>query len=117
MFKVEILGNLGADATIKNHQGRDFVSFRVAHSEKWVDTNTGEVHERTMWASCALNGNGGNLTPYLKKGVKVFIRGNANINVYSSPMTHRMEAGLNVNVGEIELCGGLPKAETNDNNN
>lgn len=105
MFKVEVIGNLGADAIIQKHQGREFVSFRVAHSDRWTDQTTGEVITHTIWVSCALNGNGGNLTQYLKKGVKVFVRGNGDVKIYSSPKTHRMEAGVNVSVSEIELCG------------
>ena len=43
MLKVEMIGNLGADAEIKDHQGRKFVSFRVAHTEKWTDRTTGQI--------------------------------------------------------------------------
>lgn len=33
MIRLEIVGNLGADAEIKDYNGSKFVSFRVAHSE------------------------------------------------------------------------------------
>lgn len=32
MFKVEAIGNLGADAVIKDANGSKFVAFRVANS-------------------------------------------------------------------------------------
>ncbi len=56
MIKLEIVGNLGADAEIKQYNGNKFVSFRVAHSEKWVDRQTGAITTQTTWVSCSLNG-------------------------------------------------------------
>ena len=105
MIRLEIVGNLGADAEIKEYNGNKFVSFRVAHSEKWVDQQTGAISTKTTWVSCSLNGDGKGLTQYLKKGVKVFLRGTPNFRVYSSPTTHQMETGVNLYVKEIELCG------------
>lgn len=106
MIKMEIIGNLGADAQMQVYNGNKFVSFRIANSDSWTDKSTGEIKKSTQWVSCTLNGDGGNLLPYLKKGTKVFVRGNAQIVIYSSPKTHQMEAGINLFVREIELCGG-----------
>lgn len=113
MIKMEIIGNLGADAQLQNVNGNTFVSFRIANTDAWTDKATGEIKKTTQWVSCSLNGNGGNLLQYLKKGTKVFVRGNAQIIVYSSPKTHQMEAGVNLFVREIELCGGPKEAATN----
>lgn len=106
MIKIEIIGNLGADAQLQVYNGNKFVSFRIANTDAWTDKATGEIKKSTQWISCTLNGDGGNLLPYLKKGTKIFVRGNAQIVVYSSPKTHQMEAGVNLFVREIELCGG-----------
>lgn len=106
MIKMEIIGNLGADAQMQVYNGNKFVSFRIANTDAWTDKATGEIKKSTQWISCTLNGDGGNLLPYLKKGTKIFVRGNAQIVVYSSPKTHQMEAGVNLFVREIELCGG-----------
>ena len=111
MIKMEIIGNLGADAQLQVYNGNRFVSFRIANTDAWTDKATGEIKKSTQWISCTLNGDGGNLLPYLKKGTKIFVRGNAQIVVYSSPKTHQMEAGVNLFVREIELCGGS-KEET-----
>ena len=111
MLKVEMIGNLGADAEIKDHQGKKFVSFRVAHTEKWTDRATGQIVSRTVWASCTINGDGGQLTQFLKQGTKVFLRGSMTMNVFSSALTHQMEAGLNISVWELELCSSKPKEE------
>lgn len=116
MIKLEIIGNLGADAEVKVYNGNKFVSFRVAHTDKWVDQNTGVISTQTTWVSCSLNGDGGGLTPYLKKGTKVFVRGTPNFVVYSSPKTHKMETGVNLFVREVELCGGHQEQEQNNAN-
>ena len=116
MIKLEIIGNLGADAEVKVYNGNKFVSFRVAHTDKWVDQNTGVISTQTTWVSCSMNGDGGGLTPYLKKGTKVFVRGTPNFVVYSSPKTHKMETGINLFVREVELCGGNHEQEQNNAN-
>lgn len=106
MIKMEIIGNLGADAQLQVYNGNKYVSFRIANTDAWTDKSTGEIKKSTQWVSCSMNGDGGNILSYLKKGTKVFVRGNAQIVVYSSPKTHQMEAGVNLFVREIELCGG-----------
>lgn len=117
MIRLEIVGNLGADAEIKEYNGNKFVSFRVAHSEKWVDQQTGAITTQTTWVSCSLNGNGKGLTQYLKKGTKVFLRGTPNFVQYSSPKTHKIEVGVNLFVKEIELCGGLQEQSQDNSGN
>ena len=106
MIKIEVIGNLGADAQLQVVNGNKFVSFRVANTDSWTDKVTGEIKKTTQWISCSLNGDGGSLLAYLKKGTKVFVRGNANMVTYSSPKTHQIEVGVNLYVREIELCGG-----------
>lgn len=112
MIKVEIIGNLGADAQLQVVNGNKFVSFRVANTDKWTDKTTGEISSSTQWISCSLNGDGGALLPYLKKGTKVFVRGNAQFIIYSSAKSHKMEVGVNLFVREIELCGGVAEQTT-----
>lgn len=112
MIKVEIIGNLGADAQLQQVNGNKFVSFRVANTDKWTDKTTGEISVSTQWISCSLNGDGGGITPYLKKGTKVFVRGNAQFVVYSSAKSLNMEVGVNLFVREIELCGSVAEQTT-----
>lgn len=107
MLKVEVIGNLGADAEKKIADGAEFVTFRVCHSIKKTNKANGEIIEESTWVSCTLTGNGGNLLPYLLKGQKVFVRGNASLKLYTSSKDGLMHAGINLRVGEIELCGGL----------
>lgn len=106
MFRVEIIGNVGADAEIKNANGNQFVSFRVAHTVKFTNQKGDEVEE-TSWIDCTMNNTQAKVIPYIKQGVKVFVRGNASLRVYSSKKDRMMKAGLKISVGEIELLGGL----------
>lgn len=105
MLKVEVIGNLGADAEVKESQGSKFVTFRVAHSEKYTDQQ-GTEHNVTEWVDCTMNDVESKVLPYLRQGVKVFVRGNARTRVYSSPKDRVMKAGLQISVREVELCGG-----------
>lgn len=121
MIKLELIGNLGADAQVQVYNGQKFVSFRVANTDSWTDKSTGEVVKSTQWVSCSMNGDGGGILPYLKKGSKVFVRGNAQFTTFSSPKSHKIEVGVNLYVREIELCGGKqdsvqPQQESDSNN-
>lgn len=100
MMQLAIIGNLGADAERKSTNGRDYVTFRVAHSEKISDGS-----ERTTWVSCFMPGNAGSLFDFLKKGTKVFVCGRMSVRVYSSPKTKAWEAGVEISVDRVELCG------------
>ena len=105
MLKVELIGNLGADVEVKESNGSKFVTFRVADTSRYK-TQSGEDKEVTNWIDCSYNNVESKVLPYLKAGVKVFVRGNASLRVYSSKKDRCMKAGLQVSVQEIELCGG-----------
>ena len=105
MLQLNLIGNLGADAEVKDLNGRRAVCFNVAHTDRWTDEND-QKHESTTWVSCIWNGEGGNLLPYLKRGTTVFLSGPISTRVYSSPKERRMVAGLNLRVDHIELVGG-----------
>lgn len=105
MLKVELIGNLGADVEIKEANGSQFATFRVANTSKYK-TNDGEERTVTNWIDCTINNVESKVLPFLKAGVKVFVRGNASLRVYSSKKDRCMKAGLQVSVNEVELCGG-----------
>ena len=105
MFKVEIIGNLGADCEVKVDQGYKFATFRVAHTERWTDQD-GKEQVSTTWIDCTMNNVESKVIPFLKQGVKVFVRGFGSLRLYSSKKDRCMKAGLTIKVLEIELCGG-----------
>lgn len=105
MQYLTILGNLGADAQVQVSNEKKFVSFKVADTQRFTDTK-GVPHERTTWVSCAWNGDGGNLLPYLKKGTKVLVSGRPSYKTYSSEKERMIVAGVDLHVTSIELAGG-----------
>lgn len=104
MFQSIIIGHLGADAEVKNSNGREFVSFRIANTDKWTD-DAGVTHENTIWVDCIINGKP-NVLPYLKKGQCVYVQGSTSLRVYSSAKDRCMKAGATVNAFRVELIGG-----------
>lgn len=105
MLKVEIIGNLGADCEIKESNGSKFVTMRIAHTTNYVKDD-GTKQESTIWVDVTLNNAESKVIPYLKQGVRVFVRGNGSLRVYSSKKDRCMKAGLTVSASEIELVGG-----------
>lgn len=106
MKKLIIIGNLGGDAEVRREEGREFLSFSVADTQRV--TKNGQTQEKTEWISCTFNGNHDQLLPYLKKGQKVMCIGDCATRLFSSAKDHCMKAGLNCYVRELELVGGQP---------
>lgn len=102
MQKKIIVGNLGADAEVKRENGREFVSFSIANTER-RRKDDGSYEEKTNWVSATLNGNGGNLLQYLKKGAKVYAYGDYSVRMFHSEKQRALVAGVNLYVRDIEL--------------
>lgn len=102
-----LIGNLGADAKIVDNNGKPFISFNVADTDRWKDDG-GNIHESTTWVQCTLNGGAAEnkVFEFLKAGTKVFVMGRMRTRVYSSEKERRMVAGVNLYVMQIELVGG-----------
>lgn len=107
MFKAEIIGNLGRDAELKRGNDGNYVVFNVCHSTKYRDREGNEMTNQ-LWASCTRNGDGGRLMPYLKKGQKVYVRGNVSSRTYRGH-DGNWHSGINIAVDEIELVGASPE--------
>lgn len=104
MFRVIFCGNLGADAETQSYNGRDYLTFRVAHSRRFTDAR-GVEHEQTTWCTCWMSGNFSNVAQYLVKGQKVVVVGDAELRIYDSAKFHCKMAGISCNVDSLELCG------------
>lgn len=103
MLKGIIIGNLGADAEVKSSNGKDFVTFRVAHSYDFTTTD-GNKSSEVVWVDCLMSPNE-RLLPHLKRGTQVFIQGNISLRVYSSKADRCMKAGISIHVESIQLIG------------
>lgn len=70
MIKLQVIGNLGSDATIGNTgSGKTVCNFSVAHSSKIGTT------EYTTWVNCSWWGEVEKVAAFLKKGTKVYVEG------------------------------------------
>lgn len=105
MLKLAVIGNLGADAEMKNFNGETFCSFRVAHTTKYTDKQTGQIIESTQWVSVTINRDTANLLPFLAKGAKVWCWGDCSTRLYIGHDGQK-HAGLNLRAQAVELCGG-----------
>lgn len=106
MLQTTIIGHIGNDAECKSYNGKEFTTFRVAHSDRWTSED-GQVHEQTTWVDCVMNGKPAVL-PYLTKGTLVYCSGSTELRVYSSPKDRCMKAGLTIKVRSCELVGAKP---------
>ena len=92
MLQSIVIGNVGADAQVKNKDGREFTTFRVAHNEQWTGQD-GVQHSTTIWVDCIMNGHP-KVTEFLKAGTQVVCIGRATLRVYSSEKDRCMKARL-----------------------
>ena len=105
MLQIEVIGNLGRDAEVKEFSGKKYVCFSVAHTENVRAQKPGEPPtQRTTWLSIYWYGEGGAVLPYLKRGAKVFVRGTMRNNLYTD-RTGQTRVDINVNAREVYLCG------------
>lgn len=106
MLIATLIGNLGANAEIKTADGREFVSFRVAHNDSYKGADGTRV-ESSMWVDCTMSCSNGRpaVLPYLTKGTAVCVVGQVSTRVYSSEKDRCMKAGLKVHVQRVELIG------------
>lgn len=92
MFKAMIIGNLGKDAEEREYNGKKFLSFTVAVSEKDKDNQ-----EHTQWINVTTYQL--TLKDYLRKGKQVYILGPQKNDVYES------KPDIRVYADEIHLLG------------
>jgi single-strand DNA-binding protein len=106
MRRIEIIGNLGRDGELKQIAGgTSVINFSVAAKGSKRD-------DESQWHSCALFGKRAEtLAEYLKKGQRVFVRGEYKLRHWSKG--DKSGVDVDVNVDEVELLGSkdAPKAE------
>lgn len=107
MLQCTMIGNLGANAEIKVADGREFVTFRLAHNDSFKGAD-GIKKETSMWVDCTMSCANGRpaVLPYLIRGAAVCVIGNVSLRVYSSEKERCMKAGMTIHVQKLELIGG-----------
>lgn len=104
MLQLNVIGNLGADAKKVTGNFETFVSFNVAHVEKYTDRKGVQV-ERVIWVNVSINWNCEKLLPFLLKGTKVFVSGNMKTRIYQDKNGNTF-AGIDLQASNLTLCGG-----------
>lgn len=109
MIKLQIIGNLGKDATTSNVNGKNVINFSVCHTEKYKD-NQGNQQSKSTWVEAAYWTDKTGIVPYLKKGTQVYVEGQPEVKTYQTN-DGRQGASLSLRVGQVQLLGGGEKQD------
>lgn len=113
-LKLQVLGNIGQDATVSEVNGRFCINFSIAHNKKWMDSD-GVKREQTTWVNCGLwkdKREKTSIAQYLKAGTIVLVDGVPEVRQYKSK-DGQMVASLQLNVANIELAGNATQKTDN----
>ena len=94
MLQVQVIGNLGADAEVKEINGKQYSAFRVAATSR----------NETTWVSI-LYSYRENLHKYLIKGQQVFVQGEGRVKLYTSKNSEKTSLDFSVLADKLQLCG------------
>ena len=104
-LKLEIIGNLGSDATIKEMKnGTKAIHFSVAHTDRFKNKEGKDV-ENTTWINCTLwrNANqGSDVANLLTKGTLVAVDGFPGASAYQNKKDQIMTS-LDCKVQEVRI--------------
>lgn len=103
MQQIQIIGNLGEDCQTREFNGRKFVAFRVACTEKMQSAEGPK--EITTWYSCTYSKMDSGVLQYLVKGTKVFVQGRPAYKIYDSATFHCKMIDVSIFVDLVQLCG------------
>jgi len=102
MLKMQIIGHLGQDCTIKDISGKKVINFSVAHSEKRKKPD-GSFQEWTTWVNCSWWTDSTSIAGYLKAGQQVYVEGGPSSQGYAKD--GKCFSSLNMNVRALTLLG------------
>lgn len=103
MIKLQVIGNLGKDAEVREVNGKNVINFSVAHTEKYKDAQ-GNAMGRTTWVECAYWSDKAGIVPYLTKGTTVYVEGSPNADAYAGK-DGSAKATLRLRVQTVQLLG------------
>lgn len=116
MRQLLVIGFLGKDAAVAQHNGKNIINFSIADSEKFKNAEGVEV-TKTTWIECAIWKNQGDsiaIANYLKKGTQVMVQGTPDVSTFTHKDTHQVHAKLSMRVSNTQLLSsGQNKPEPN----
>lgn len=105
MKSITIAGRIGGDATVRNTDSSDVVSFNVAVDDGFGDKKT------TLWFSCSMWGKRGvSVAPHLRKGTAVTVSGDL------STREHEGKTYLQIRANDLTLQGGKSDGDSRPSN-
>lgn len=107
MNQITIIGNIGQDAIIRDHNGQKSINFHVAVNRSYKDKDNVKV-EKTDWFACTYwkrEGQSAEISKYLLAGTQVMIQGEPSSRAYQSKKDNQWYSSLEVNVQTLQLLG------------
>ena len=105
MRKIQLIGNVGKDATFHSTEKGGFISFSLA-----TQTNKNDA---TLWVTCNKNG-GENLAPHITKGTKLFVQGDFSLRTYTDKQGVQHTEPM-CYVDFVEFCGSKTESQQSPN--
>jgi single-strand DNA-binding protein len=104
MRRITLIGNLTADAEVKDVGTKKVINFAIGTSEKFKDQQGVSV-EKSYYYNCSIwRDSNVNVAKYLTKGTKVFIEGTPEVEVYKDK-EGTYKGSIKVSVANLELIG------------
>lgn len=105
MIKMQVIGNVGTDAEVREVNGRKVINFSVAHNESYKDSQ-GVKQTRAMWVRCSYWPESVAIAPFLKKGTQVYVEGTPSVSAYET-QDRRPGASQELRVTRVELLSSV----------
>ena len=116
-LKLEIIGNLGSDAVVRDVNNSKAIGFSVAHTEKYKNASGVDV-ENTTWVNCTIwkyQDQSVEIAKYLKKGTLVAIEGTPSVRGYKNQQG-QIAASMECRVNFIKLLSSKTANGSQENN-
>lgn len=114
MLKIQVIGYVGKDAVVHQHQTESVINFSVCHTDKYKDAS-GQKYEKATWVICSWWIENTNVAQYIKKGTLLWVEGIPEAKQWKNKQTDETKPYLNMRVTRVELLGG--KREDNAQSN
>jgi single-strand DNA-binding protein len=117
MLKATIIGRVGNDAKLIATDRASFLTFSVAHTERYRNVDGTKV-EKTTWVECVKflkPGQQDNLSKYVLKGTQIFVEGKPEADAYTD-REGKLQSRLKLLVDAVELLGSAQKENTQPTN-
>ena len=78
---VTLLGRIGTDIELRDHNGQSVANFSLATTKTWNDKNKGK-QEKTSWHNITVWGGLTKVLDYVQKGSQIFLEGEIDYQEY-----------------------------------